>query len=97
MADKEFLDASLALTKALYLLVEESRQGSSALRVMTSKVGELCDDLRDYSRRSDERHSESESKIRVVQSRQDDFERRLKPVEEAYKAAAKAARESGAR
>ena len=85
-ADKELTDILLTMTQGNLKVIDEFRQVGATLQVVSGKLGKLCDDLQDYTRRSDDRHRESESKIRVLETKQDELRRRLEPIEAAYKA-----------
>ena len=87
MSDIKALEAQVSrLIQAGFSQVESNRELSSTVAVISAKVGQLCDDVREFIDHSNARHSESEGKIRVLERKYADVERRLKPLEEAEKA-----------
>jgi len=84
MTDRD--DAVAALTKAVLILVDESRQARAVMQEAGGKIGQLCDRIDDYAQRSDTRHADSERNIRVLQTKVADVERRQKSLEERFAA-----------
>lgn len=84
MSDGKALEAQVSrLIDAGFSQVESNRQLGANIQVVSAQVGRLCDDMREFIRHSNERQTESESKIRVLESKYADVDRRLKTVEEA--------------
>jgi len=106
MSDLKTLEAQIeALTRAGFAQVEACRQATSTVEILcreqrqvSTKLGMLCDDLREYIQVSNRRHSdnerairESDSKIRVIESWRGRAEERIKALEEAVERAPSAA------
>lgn len=98
MSDTKALEAQIeSLTRAGFSLVESNRQLGSYVQIAISnsqevgaKVGQLCDEMREYFRQNNERHRESEerhrgseSKIRALESRCDRFDKQIQSLAEA--------------
>lgn len=81
MSDKAVSDAILALAESQLRTVEVLRTTESTTRVMAERMGRFCDRLEEYMQRSDNRHSDSERAIRVLDSRVTDVFRRIQAVE----------------
>ena len=87
--DRELLAALKILGQGQTDSAAIFRDIASTNRVTNEKLGRLCDNLEDFMRHINERQTESESKIRVLDRKVQDVLRRFEPVEEAYKAAAR--------
>ena len=90
MNEKAILDAVAALAKAQLIGAEQFRETQSTMRVMTAKVGRLCDSLDEYMEQSNNRHADSERAIRVVSSELKDVQRRVANIEEAQRQSVRA-------
>jgi hypothetical protein len=87
MSDVKALEAQIdRLIAAGFSQVESNRLLGSSVEVISGKVGRLCDDLREYMAHTDDRIRESEGKIRVLESKYQDVDRRVKSIEEAERA-----------
>lgn len=93
MYDKALSDSIAALAKSQLLTVDVLRQTQSTTQVMAEKLGRICDQNEEILHQLEAfggRQNESERRIEVVRSELADVQKRLAPIERAYRAAAQA-------